>query len=85
MAKSKPITTDMSSPFEQTYEIIPADYGSLTKLAIDRIEGYANPPLAVYLLNQYATIVDIINANGGVSENILKEITDATSKQEGLI
>jgi len=78
MVKSKPTTA-------QTYEIIPADYGSLTKLAIDRIEGYANAPLAVYLLNQYATIVDIINANGGVSESILKEITNATSKQEGLI
>ena len=78
MVKSKPTTA-------QTYEIIPADYGSLTKLAIDRIEGYANAPLAVYLLNQYATIVDIINANGGVSESILKEITDATSKQEGVI
>ena len=78
MVKSKPTTA-------QTYEIIPADYGSLTKLAIERIEGYANAPVGVYLLNQYASIVDIINANGGVSESILKEITDATSKQEGLI
>ncbi len=78
MVKSKPTTA-------QTYEIIPADYASLTKLAIERIEGYANAPLAVYLLNQYASIVDIINANGGVSESIIKEIVDATSKQEGLI